>query len=117
MRDARAILAELKKYDQQLYEKPRWLVLNKIDMIPEEEREERIADFVKRLRGRGRSALPIDPERVFAISALTHEGTERLCQSVQEYLDLARRAEVPDPDVRFDRAPEGDQAPGEGTTP
>ena len=117
VRDARAILAELKKYDQQLYEKPRWLVLNKIDMIPEEEREERIADFVKRLRGRGRSALPIDPERVFAISALTHEGTERLCQSVQEYLDLARRAEVPDPDVRFDRAPEGDQAPGDGTTP
>ena len=112
--DARAILAELKKYDPALYEKPRWLVLNKIDMVPEEEREQRVADFVKRLRGRGRSALPIDPQRVFVISALTRDGTERLCQSVYEYLDLARRAEIPDVDVRFDRASAADAAPGAG---
>ena len=114
--DARAILAELKKYDPALYEKPRWLVLNKIDMVPEEEREQRVADFVKRLRGRGRNALPIDPQRVFAISALTRDGTERLCQSVYEYLDLARRAEIPDVDVRFDRPPADDAAPGAGET-
>jgi GTP-binding protein len=114
--DARAILAELKKYDPALYAKPRWLVLNKIDMIPEEEREQRVADFVKRLRGRGRNALPIDPQRVFAISALTRDGTERLCQSVYEYLDLARRAEIPDVDVRFDRPPADDAAPGAGET-
>ncbi|MBW6496302.1 MAG: GTPase ObgE, partial [Burkholderiaceae bacterium] len=109
--DARAILAELKKYDPALYAKPRWLVLNKIDMIPEGECEVLIAAFLKRLRGRGRSALPIDPKRVFAISALTHDGTERLCQSIYEYLDLARRAEIPDADVRFDRADAADGAP------
>ncbi len=101
--DARAILAELRKYDPELYEKPRWLVLNKIDMIPEEEREACVTAFVKRLRGRGRNAIPVDAKRVFAISALTHENTERLCQSIYEYLDLARRAEVPEVDVRFDR--------------
>ncbi len=110
-RDARSILAELKKYDAALYEKPRWLVLNKIDMIPEGEREVLIAAFLKRLRGRGRNALPVDPKRVFAISALTHEGTERLCQSIYEYLDLARRAEIPDADVRFDREDAADAAP------
>ena len=109
--DARAILAELKKYDPALYAKPRWLVLNKIDMIPEGEREVLIAAFLKRLRGRGRNALPVDPKRVFAISALTHDGTERLCQSIYEYLDLARRAEIPDADVRFDREDAADGAP------
>src|SRR5438132_5543440 len=42
---ARAIAAELKKYDQALYEKPRWMVLNKLDMVPAEEREKRVKDF------------------------------------------------------------------------
>jgi GTP-binding protein len=36
---ARAIVAELKKYDPALHAKPRWLVLNKLDMVPEAERE------------------------------------------------------------------------------
>ena len=39
---ARAIVAELKKYDPELHAKPRWLVLNKIDMVPEAEREARV---------------------------------------------------------------------------
>jgi GTP-binding protein len=52
---AKAIVGELKKYDKALYKKPRWLVLNKLDMVPSEERTARVADFVKRLQvGRGR---------------------------------------------------------------
>jgi GTP-binding protein len=35
---AKAIVAELKKYDKALYDKPRWLVLNKLDMVPPQER-------------------------------------------------------------------------------
>jgi GTPase involved in cell partitioning and DNA repair len=63
---AKAIVAELKKYDEALYKKPRWLVFNKLDMVPaEEEREKRVKDFVKRLRWKG---------PVFSISALTREG-------------------------------------------
>src|SRR5690606_37313471 len=50
---ARAIVQELKKYDPALHAKPRWLVLNKLDMIPVEEREARAKDFVKRLRWKG----------------------------------------------------------------
>jgi GTP-binding protein len=49
-----AIVAELKKYDPALHAKPRWLVLNKLDMVPAEERAARVKDFVKRLRGRAR---------------------------------------------------------------
>ena len=100
-RDARAIVRELRSYDPALAEKPRWLVLNKIDTIPPDEREARIADFVKRYRGRGRNALPV--ERVFAISAVTREGCEALCLAVNGYLESLR---VPEPagfDVRFEQ--------------
>jgi GTP-binding protein len=103
-RDARAIVRELRRYDAELAAKPRWLVLNKIDMVPAEERKERVAEFVKRYRGRGRNALPV--ERVFAISALTREGCEPLCLAVNEYLETVRPESVREADVRFDRAPD-----------
>jgi GTP-binding protein len=73
---AKAIAAELKKFDQALYDKPRWLVLNKLDMVPLDEREARVKDIVKRLRFKG---------PVFEISALTREGCERLVQSVAAF--------------------------------
>ena len=92
---AKAIVAELKKFDQALYEKPRWLVLNKLDMVPLEEREARVKDIVKRLRFKG---------PVFEISALTREGCERLVQSVYEYLAKEFRSTQPEAvvDPRFD---------------
>jgi GTP-binding protein len=83
---AKAIVVELKKFDQKLYEKPRWLVLNKLDMVPTEEREARVKDIVKRLRFKG---------PVFEISALTREGCERLVQSVYEYLAKEFRSHQP----------------------
>jgi GTP-binding protein len=46
VRDARAIVGELEKYSPELAAKPRWLILNKLDLIPEEERAQRIADFL-----------------------------------------------------------------------
>src|SRR4029453_6903330 len=51
--DARAIVKELKRYDEALYDKARWLVLNKLDLIPEEERAARVAAFVKAYRWKG----------------------------------------------------------------
>jgi len=91
---AKAIVIELKKFDQKLYEKPRWLVLNKLDMVPAEEREARVKDIVRRLRFKG---------PVFEISALTREGCERLVQSVYEYLAKEFRSHQPDEvvDPRF----------------
>lgn len=96
---AKAIVIELKKFDQKLFDKPRWLVLNKLDMVPAEEREARVKDIVKRLRFKG---------PVFEISALTREGCERLVQSVYEYLAKEFRSHQPDEvvDPRFADAPD-----------
>ena len=97
---AKAIVAELKKFDQKLHDKPRWLVLNKLDMVPAEERDARIKDIVKRLRFKG---------PVFEISALTREGCERLVQSVYEYLAKEFRSHQPPEvvDPRFVDDPRG----------
>jgi GTPase len=89
----------LKKFDQKLFEKPRWLVLNKLDMVPPEEREALVNDIVKRLKFKG---------PVFEISALTREGCERLIQSVYEYLAKEFRSHQVEenPDPRFIEAPD-----------
>ncbi len=83
---AKAIVLELKKFDPALYEKPRWLVLNKLDMIPADEREALVKDIVKRLRYKG---------PVFEISALTREGCERLVQTVYQHLAAVHQAAQP----------------------
>ena len=92
---AKAIVKELRKYDEALYEKPRWLVLNKLDMVPADEREARVKDFVKRLRWKG---------PVFQVSALTREGLEPMVQAIYEHVAAQARAEQPPEDVdpRFD---------------
>ncbi|MDT4878938.1 GTPase Obg [compost metagenome] len=97
---AKAIVAELKKFDQKLYDKPRWLVLNKLDMVSAEERESRVKDIVKRLKYKG---------PVFEISALTREGCERLVQSVYEYLskEFQSHQQPVDVDPRFVDDPRG----------
>jgi len=74
---AKAIVAELKKYDKALYDKPRWLVLNKLDMVPVEEREARVKDFIKRFKYKG---------PVFEISALTREGCEPLIKTIFQHI-------------------------------
>ncbi len=84
VKEAKAIVKELKKYDESLYEKPRWLVLNKLDMVPEDERKKRVKDFVRRFGWKG---------PVFEISALTREGCEELITAVYEYLAAQRQQE------------------------
>jgi len=92
---ARAIIAELKKYDPALHAKPRWLVLNKLDMVPAEERASRVKDFVRRLRWKG---------PVFEISALTREGCDTLIRAVYQHVAKMRNPQVALPDPRFDAA-------------
>jgi GTP-binding protein len=95
---AKAIVAELKKYSEELHAKPRWLVLNKLDMVPTEARSARIKDIVKRLKWKG---------PVFEVSALTREGLEPL---VRACFDHVASVKAPPPEVvdpRFD-APQGD---------
>ena len=90
---ARSIVAELRKYDPALHSKPRWVVLNKLDMIPEQVRQARVKDFVRRSRWKG---------PVFQISALTREGCEALMRAVYQYVASVRNAPAAPPDPRFE---------------
>jgi GTP-binding protein len=95
---AKAIVGELKKYDKALYDKPRWLVLNKLDMVPAEEREARVKDFIKRFKYKG---------PVFEISALTREGCEPLIKTIFQHIK-AQQVQEQEPvyiDPRFVEEP------------
>jgi GTP-binding protein len=76
--DARAIVAELEKYDAELYHKPRWLVLNKADLLSEDARDKAMQAFVRKLGWKGRT---------FTISALTGYGCRELVHAVVDHLD------------------------------
>jgi GTP-binding protein len=85
VKDAKAIVGELKKFSKELADKPRWLVLNKIDLLPEKDAEKRCADIVRRLRWKG---------PVYRISGVTGKGTRQLMQDVMtkiEDVDAAAR--------------------------
>ena len=80
---AREIVGELKKFSPELAKKKRWLVLNKIDLLPPGEREMRCAEIVRKLRFKG---------PVFRISGATGEGTRELCQAVMQHLEQKSRS-------------------------
>lgn len=83
VRDARAILKELRTFSRELAAKPRWLVLNKRDLLPAAEAEKRARSIVRRLRYRG---------PYFLISGATGEGTRPLCEAVMRFLEERDRA-------------------------
>ena len=76
--DARAIVKELKRYDEALHDKPRWLVLNKLDLIDPDERNARVAAFVKAYRWKG---------PMFAVAAISGDGCRPLVFAVAEWLE------------------------------
>ncbi len=82
-RDARAIALELKKYDESLYRKPRWLVFNKIDLSPDADR--RIARILRTLRWK---------KPWFKISALSGEGCRKVCGAAHGFLSGAGGGET-----------------------
>ncbi len=97
---AKAIVAELKKYDPKLHAKPRWLVLNKLDMVDNDDRAALVKDFIKRFKYKG---------PVFEISALTREGCEPLVQAIYRHIKSQQVAEQAPEDVDPRFAPvEGD---------
>lgn len=75
VREARALINELKKFDPLLYAKPRWLVLNKADMLPEEDSKQVCKKIIKGLGWKDKS---------FIISALTGKGCKELTYAIME---------------------------------
>ena len=94
VRDARSVVAELKKYDAELASRPRWLVLNKLDMIEPDERAALVAEIRRRLRPKG---------PVYAISALARDGLEPLLRDIDAFLRAAQRKESAAPQPRDPR--------------
>jgi GTPase len=83
VKEARAILNELKKYDESLYHKPRWLLLNKLDLL--ENPDEKVAAFLKEFD---------DYDRYFTISAINGDGCKELTYAIMEHLLVMREQEA-----------------------
>lgn len=94
--NARIIADELMQFSPALEQRERWLVLNKIDMVPEEERQVRIDAVIAELEWSG---------PVYVISALSKTGTDALMQDLMNWLEADREALASDEDLR-----EADQA-------
>lgn len=81
--DACAIVEELENYDHDLFLKPRWVLINKIDLISPEER----ASYIEKLSRDLSAVMAVNTDKVFAISAATGEGCQLLCQNIMQYLE------------------------------
>ena len=79
LESARVIINELAAYNPDLLNKPRWLVFNKVDMIPDETlRQETLKRITDGLQWQGKT---------FAISAIRKEGTQALCYALMDCID------------------------------
>lgn len=78
VRDARALLAELRKYDTTLYRKPRWFVFNKIDMVSDA--NARIDRFLRAMRWK---------KEWFGVSALSGDGCREVSAAAHRFLSAA----------------------------
>jgi GTP-binding protein len=84
---AKTIARELEKYDADLAARPRWLVLNKTDLVLDEELDEHCRKILDGLDWQG---------PVYRISAVTKQGTEKLMQDIMVFIEELNRAEQED---------------------
>jgi GTP-binding protein len=84
--EVKAISNELKKYDPALAKKPRWLVMNKADLLDPREAKKRAAALVKKLRW---------TQPWFVIAGINGDGTQDLTYKVMEFLEK-EKSEAPD---------------------
>lgn len=98
--EALAIVEELRKYDPDLYAKPRWLVLNKLDLLAEDERDAHVEALSKRLldafaeRAKNDEHAQI-PKRIFAVSALSRDGCQGLVYAINDVIKAQQALENP----------------------
>lgn len=83
--DANTIMMELKKYDELLYQKPRWLVLNKVDMLPNDKEKEVCMKFIRSLGWKDKS---------FIISALSGKGCKELIYAIMKHLEQENEIKI-----------------------
>ncbi len=78
VQDVVTIMNELKAFSPELAERTRWLVLNKVDLLPQEEREQRCREVVQALDWHG---------PVFEVSALNRDGTDALVHAAMDFIE------------------------------
>ena len=78
---ALSLIKELEKFDQQLLDKPRWVVFNKLDLMPESEWQEKTRETLKLLNWEG---------PWYSISAVDGRGTDKLCTDIMQYIEEKR---------------------------
>ncbi|MFO0463372.1 MAG: Obg family GTPase CgtA [Burkholderiales bacterium] len=83
VKQAKALINELKKYDQALFEKPRWLVLNKMDLVDQHEADKRVQAIIKGLKWKA---------PVFTISAMKADGCKQLTFAILDHVEKQRAA-------------------------
>jgi GTPase len=86
VKEAKAIVNELKKYDAELFNKPRWLILNKTDLLEPEEAAKRVKAIIKGLKWKG-------PH--FVISAMKADGCAALTHAIMEHVDSLKAVPAP----------------------
>ncbi len=82
--DVQGLEAELAQFSDDLAKRERWLVLNKLDLMPVADRQAWVDDIVSRLGWQG---------RVFAVSGLAGDGTQALCAAIMDHLETRAREE------------------------
>jgi len=82
-----ALERELVKFSEELAEKPRWLVINKIDLLDDETLALMKQDLLEKTAWAG---------PVFEVSAATGEGTEQLAQAIMRELEIRREEQEPE---------------------
>ncbi|MCG7201307.1 GTPase ObgE [Marinobacter pelagius] len=91
----RAIAHELEKFSETLANRPRWLVLNKVDMVAEEDRDAHCQAIIDELGWDG---------PVFRVSAITGEGTRPLVQAVMRWIEDQAQEEAENPEFAEEEA-------------
>ncbi|MDA8786846.1 Obg family GTPase CgtA [Porticoccaceae bacterium] len=86
--NAAVIEQELQKFSPTMAAGDRWLVLNKVDLLPEDEVDARCKEVVEHLNWQG---------PVFRMSGLASQGTKDLCAAIMDHIDLQRQQELVDP--------------------
>lgn len=86
VKDTQAIAKELRKFSPELAQRERWLVLNKVDLLPPAERSRHCAQIVRGLKWKG---------PVFQVSGLAGEGTRELCRKIMQRLEDMQKASIP----------------------
>jgi GTP-binding protein len=87
VRDVTTIIEELQDFSAELAARERWLVLNKMDLVPEDEQQQRCREVIAELEWQG---------PVFRLSSLARQGTTELVNAVMVYLEKAREEQAPD---------------------